>query len=102
MREQAEEHDGANCSALKTPSGPSSTCSTSGESGTIVMRRVTCRATSAGDFARVAPSATSASTGAGLRLYTTRGYPALIRFEAMGRPMTPRPMKPTDSGMRGV
>ena len=37
------------CSALKTPSGPSSTSSTSGESGTIVMMRVAWRATSAGE-----------------------------------------------------
>ena len=38
------------CIALKTPSRPSSTCSTSGESGTIVMIRVACFATSAGDL----------------------------------------------------
>ena len=40
-------------SALNTPFGPSSTSSTSGESGTIVMMRVAWRATSAGDEARV-------------------------------------------------
>ena len=47
------------CSAPKTPSGPSSTSSTSGESGTIVMTRVACRATSAGEVPRRAPAATS-------------------------------------------
>ena len=43
------------CSAVNTPLGPSSTSSTSGESGTIVMMRVAWRATSAGVIARAAP-----------------------------------------------
>ena len=59
--------------APKTPSGPSSTRSTSGESGSIVKTRVVRRATSAGDDARRAPEATRSSTGAGLRLWTTSG-----------------------------
>ena len=56
------------CRAPKTPSGPSSTSSTSGESGTMVMTRVACRATSAGEVPRRAPAATSSSTGPWLRL----------------------------------
>ncbi len=59
--------------ALNTPFGPSSTCSTSGESGTIVMIRVACRAISAGELARVAPEATRSSTGPWLRLWATTG-----------------------------
>jgi hypothetical protein len=56
--------------AVRMPSGPSSTFSTSGESGSIVMMRVAWRATSAGEDARVAPAAASSSTGPGLRLCT--------------------------------
>ena len=89
------------CIALKTPSGPSSTNSTSGESGTIVKIRVARRATSAGDDALRAPAATRSSTGPGLRLLTTRGKPALSRFLAMGRPMRPSPINPTVSIIRG-
>ena len=50
-----------------------------------------------GRGARVAPAATSSSTGAWLRLWTTSGKPRLRRLRAMGRPMTPRPMNPTVS-----
>ena len=46
----AVDDDGAALHRAEDAVGPSSTCSTSGESGTIVMMRVTCRATSAGDF----------------------------------------------------
>jgi hypothetical protein len=87
------------CRALKTPSGPSSTRSTSGESGTIVKMRVACRATSAGELARAAPAATTSSTGSGLRLCTTSGNPAFNRFFAMGRPISPSPMNPIVSAM---
>jgi hypothetical protein len=59
------------CSVENTPLSPSRTRSTSGESGTIVTIRVARRATSAGFAARSAPASTSASTGAGLRLWTT-------------------------------
>ena len=85
--------------ALNTPSGPSRTRSTSGESGSIVTMRVARRATSAGDAARAAPAATSSSTGPWLRLWTTRLNPFLMRFLAIGRPMTPSPMNPTVSLM---
>ena len=65
------------CMALNTPSGPSSTCSTSGQSGSIVMMRVAWRATSAGDDAARAPAATRSSTGGRLRLCTTSGVAGL-------------------------
>ena len=61
------------CIAVNTPFGPSSTSSTSGESGTIVMMRVAWRATSAGVIARAAPDETRSSTGPWLRLLTTSG-----------------------------
>jgi hypothetical protein len=82
------------CRALNTPSGPSMTSSTSGESGSIVMMRVARRATSADDVARTAPAATNSSTGPWLRLWATTEKPAFSRFLAMGRPMTPSPMNP--------
>ncbi len=80
-----------------TPFGPASTSSTSGESGTIVMTTVASRATSAGLPATCAPARASVSTGPRLRLCTTSVWPALIRLSAIGRPIRPRPMKPTVS-----
>ena len=85
--------------ALNTPSGPSRTSATSGESGSIVTMRVARRATSAGEAAGAAPAATSSSTAAWLRLWTTRLNPLVMRFFAIGRPMTPSPMNPTVSFM---
>ncbi len=82
-----------------TPCGPASTCRTSGESGTIVITTSVRAATSAGVAASVAPAWTSASTGARLRLCTTSEKPPLMRLSAMGRPMRPRPMNPTRSGI---
>ncbi len=56
-------------------------------------------ATSAGEWAAVAPAATSSSTGPRLRLWTTRGKPFLRRLRAMGLPMRPNPMNPMVSAM---
>ena len=50
-------------------------------------------------MARAAPSATSASTGPGLRECTVSGNPASRRCRAMGAPMMPSPMNPTRSPM---
>ena len=49
------DHDGVALDRAEDAVRASSTSSTSGESGSIVMMRVACRATSAGDAARVAP-----------------------------------------------
>src|SRR5262245_32582935 len=76
------------------PFGPVSTVSTSEVSGSMVMTTVLCRATSAGEPAAVAPAAATSSVAARLRLCTTSVWPALIRFFAMGLPMTPSPTKP--------
>ena len=78
----------------RIPFAPRTTCSTSGESGKLVHRNSTCPATSAGELAALAPSATSASTMARLRLWTTSSWPAFIRLRAMAAPMMPSPMYP--------
>ena len=81
------------------PLGPSATCSTSGELGSIVISTSHWPATSLGEAAALAPAFTISSTGPRLRLWTTSEYPALMRFRAMGRPMIPRPMNPMTCGM---
>ena len=85
---------------MQTPSGPSSTASTSGESGTIVMTTPQARPTSAGEAASVAPSAARASMAGRLRLNTVTAKPAFSRFEAMGLPISPSPITPTVSMRR--
>jgi hypothetical protein len=81
------------------PFGPSATCSTSGELGSIVMSTSHWAATSFGDVAAFAPALTISSTGPRLRLWTTSGWPAFRRLRAMGRPMIPSPMKPITCAM---
>src|SRR5499426_1529974 len=76
------------------PSAPVRTASTSAVSGSIVITTVDCRATSAGEPAAVAPAAATSSVAPRLRLCTTSVCPALIRFFAMGLPMTPSPTNP--------
>src|SRR3989442_3492827 len=66
------------------------------------MTTVAARATSAADAAAVAPAATTSSTGPRLRLCTTSRWPALIRFFAMGLPMTPSPINPIVSLMSNL
>jgi hypothetical protein len=90
------------CTAPNTPLVPSSTFSTSGPSGSMVMMWRAAFATSAGEFAAVAPAETRASTGPRLRLWTTTGKPFLRRLRAMGLPMRPKPMNPTGEDMRGI
>ena len=80
-----------------TPSGPVSTRSTSGVSGSIVTTTVDARAASAGELAAVAPARASSSTAPRLRLCTVSVWPAVMRCFAIGFPITPRPMKPTFS-----
>ena len=56
-----------------TPSRPRTTCSTSGELGSIVIRTSDWAATSRGEVPALAPALTRSSTAARLRLWTTRG-----------------------------
>jgi hypothetical protein len=73
-----------------TPSGAVSTCSTSGESGTMVAMTSASATASAID-----PCTATPSTVFGLRLYPTTSKPALARLLAIGLPMMPSPMKAT-------
>ena len=80
------------------PVGPSSTCSTSGESGSIVMMRVGPPRDRAGRVrARRRPRpARRPAPGCGC---ARPGEARLSRLCAMGLPMRPSPMNPTVSGM---
>ncbi len=80
---------------LSTPSGPIATCSTSGESGTMVTTISDWAATSAGLAPARAPACRSSSTFARVRLCTVTSNPALRRFRAIGVPMMPSPTSPT-------
>ena len=79
---------------LATPFSPNSTFSTSGVSGTMVMTTSAFSATSVAVAQAVMPSACM-SAGTPDRLVRNSSWPALRRFSAMGRPMSPRPMNPT-------
>src|SRR5437867_8716142 len=63
---------------------------------TMQIVRSAPAATRSGESATVAPRARSGSTFAGSMSCTISGKPCLTRFRAIGRPMLPRPMKPTD------
>src|SRR5690349_6373653 len=74
---------------------PRATFSTSGVSGKLVKTTSTCAATSFGECAATAPSATSSSTAPRERLWTTSGNPALRILRAIDFPINPSPMYPT-------
>jgi hypothetical protein len=78
----------------RTPSGPSSTDSTSGESGSIVITASAPATASATLPAARPPAAVSRSRPGRLRVCPATSNPALTRLAAMGDPMMPRPMKP--------
>ena len=80
-----------------TPFSPSTTDSTSGASGSMVMTMSLASPTSAGDAAARAPAAASSSIAAWLRLNTVTGKPAFNRFSAIGLPIRPRPITPTET-----
>ena len=62
--------------------------------GSMVKTMSLAAATAATSRRRARPSASSARTGSGLTSKTTRREPLRHRFDAMGRPMLPSPMKP--------
>src|SRR2546425_7459705 len=76
------------------PVGPHKTSSRAGGSLTIVRRKSQAAATSCGDFASLAPAATSSSAREAVRFQTVRAKPALMRFIPIGRPIRPRPINP--------
>ena len=84
------------CSAAIAPSGPASTCSTSGGPGRLVIRISAPRAHSATESER----AGTGGHGAGDRARRRRSKavtsnPAAITWPHIGAPMFPSPMKPT-------
>jgi len=78
----------------RMPFCPSTTAFTCGEFGSMVMMTSQACATSFGDEAVAAPKPDSSFIGASLMSWTTRPYPALIRFFDIGLPMIPRPINP--------
>ena len=83
-------------SASNAPLGPRYTSRTWGESGSIVMSTSVSAATPAGVARASAPSATSTSTAERSRSWTVSRYPARSRLRPIGRPMIPRPIRPSD------
>src|SRR5260221_6333812 len=90
------------CVPSAMPAGPNVTASTSGAFVTIVTTMSERSATSRGVVTTVAPRSFSESARASVRLVTVRGKPALRAFRAIGRPMIPRPTKPTRGLVRSV
>src|SRR6266481_4311067 len=80
--------------ACIAPFEPHNTSSSAGGSLTMVRIKSAALAASWGDFASVAPAATSSSAREAVRFQTVREWPALMRFMPMGRPIRPRPMNP--------
>ena len=78
-----------------TPSGPSATASTSGESGSIVMTASALRTAAATLPAHRPPAASRLVADSGRREWPATSKPALTRLAAIGRPMMPRPMNAT-------
>src|SRR5258708_17772288 len=81
-------------SACMAPLGPQRISSRAGGALTREIRKSAGAETSWGDFASVAPAATSSSAREVVRFHTVREWPALMRFMPMGRPIRPRPMNP--------
>src|SRR5215472_5563702 len=76
------------------PAEPQRTSSSAGGSLTMVRRKSEAAATSWGDLASLAPAATSSSAREAVRFQTVSGWPALMRFIPMGRPMRSSPIRP--------
>ena len=75
-----------------TPSGPSTTASTSGESATQRHTSSAPCAASRGVSARLAPRSASACSRSRVRLWTVSSCPASSRCPAMNSPMVPSPI----------
>ena len=78
-----------------TPSGPSATAATSGESGSMVITTSASRTAAATLPAHRPPAATSPSADSRRREYPSTPQPAVTRLAAIGRPMMPSPMNAT-------
>src|SRR5262249_8239669 len=75
------------------------TASTSGDAGSEVSTTSDPSTTSWEDWARRAPAWIQFSMALGFMSKTSMGNPAFSTFAAMGLPMFPTPMKPTDGAM---
>ena len=83
-------------SPASTPSGPSSTAATTSLVGSMVTIRSQPCATARAVAARVAPSSAATSpVNAASASSTCSGKPLPAARAAIGRPIAPRPMKPT-------
>src|SRR5881296_3881999 len=85
--------------APSRPCSPETTPSRALSSETMVTTIRARAPAAAGDSAHAAPSATSGSAFAFVRLWTVKGNPARRRLRAMGRPMFPNPITATRSSM---
>ena len=85
------------------PSSPATSACTTAPFGTIVTTMSLRAASSAGVRATCAPESAAATSSArpGAVSYSVIAWPAAARCEAIGRPITPRPIKPSD-GVRDV
>src|SRR5580700_2849910 len=79
----------------REPAPPQRTPSRAGGSLTMVMSTSDELATSSAELASLAPAATSDSAREAVRFQTVKEYPAFKRFNPIGRPIRPSPIKPT-------
>ena len=77
-----------------TPAGPNRTCSTCSAKGSIVIAKSASRAASAAEAAGRQPSAAALRTASGSMSWARTRCPPRAKQAAMGRPITPSPMKP--------
>ena len=82
------------------PWSPPTSARTTSPFGTMVTTMSLAAASAAGDAAATAFGSVAARAAAtpGAASKSCSGWPARARCEAIGRPMTPRPMKPTRGG----
>src|SRR3989475_2358126 len=81
-------------SPARRPCAPSATASTSGGPGSDVNTTCVASATSCGVSAQPAPAFRCGADASGRTSWTTSSWPALIKLDAMWRPMVPSPMNP--------
>src|SRR3989442_3469768 len=81
-------------SPARRPCAPSATASTSGGPGSDVNTTCVASATSRGVSAQPAPAFRCGADASGRTSWTTSSWPALIKLDAMWRPMVPSPMNP--------
>ena len=81
------------------PSSANRTASTSGASGSMVTTKSGSRGRSARSSTTVSPSLRARLREASVRVKAVTSKPAATRFWAIGRPITPKPMKLTTAAI---